>query len=78
MVKEWTTSVAAAYVELPAWLVANVQVPTVSIDTLNSETVHTSCVVDVSVTGRFEFDVGFTVKGVEESSLSMGSVNVMV
>jgi hypothetical protein len=47
-------------------------------NTSNPDTVHTSCVVDVSETGRFEFDVGFTVKGVEENSLSMGSANVMV
>ena len=63
---------------LPTWLAVNVQVPDASIETLNPDTVHTSCVVDVSVTVRFEFEVAVTVKGVVENSLSAGSANVIV
>ena len=75
MVSECTTSVAAAYVVLPAWLAIKVHVPGVSIDTLNPDTVHTSGVVVVSVIKRFEFEVAATVNGVAENSLSAGSAN---
>ena len=42
IVNEWMTSVASAYVALPAAFAANVQVPTVSIDTSSPDTVQTS------------------------------------
>ena len=42
IVNERKTSVAAAYVALPATFAANVQVPTVSIDTSSPDTVQTS------------------------------------
>jgi hypothetical protein len=78
MVNECTTSIAAANVELPASLAVNVQVPVVSIETLKPDAVHTSGVVDVSVTERFEFDVAVTVNGVVANSLSAGSAKEIV
>jgi hypothetical protein len=55
-----------------------VQVPDASIETSKLDTVQTSCVVDVSVTVRFESEVAVTVKGVVENSLSLGSAYVIV
>jgi hypothetical protein len=78
IVNERMTSVASAYVALPAAFAVNVQVPTVSIDTSSPDTVQTSCVVDVSTTERFESDVAVTTNGVDESSRSTGPVNEMV
>ena len=78
IVNERMTSVASAYVALPAAFAVNVQVPTVSIDTSSPDTVQTSCVVDVSTTERFESDVAVTTNGVDESSRSVGPVNEMV
>lgn len=69
---------AAAYVALPASVAVNVHVPVVNIDTAKPDTVQTSGVVEVSVTVRFEFDVAFTVNGVAENCLSIGSENEMV
>ena len=78
IVNERMTSVASAYVALPAAFAVNVQVPAVSIDTSNPDTVQTSCVVDVSTTERFELDVAVTTNGVDEYSRSTGAVNEMV
>jgi hypothetical protein len=78
IVNECMTSFASAYVALPAAFAFNVQVPAVSIVTSSSDTVQTSCVVDVSTTERFESDVAVTTNGVDESSRSTGPVNEMV
>ena len=78
IVNERKTSVASAYVALPAALAFNVQVPAVSIVTSSPDTVQTSCVVDVSTTERFESDVAATTNGVDENSRSTGPVNEMV
>ena len=78
IVNERMTSVASAYVALPAALAFNVQVPTVSIVTSSPATVQTSSVVDVSTTERFELDIAVTTKGVDENSRSTGPVNEMV
>jgi hypothetical protein len=78
IVKERMTSVASAYKEFPATFAANVQVPTVSIDTSSPATVQTSSVVDVRTTERFELVVAVTTNGVDESSRSVGPVNEMV
>ena len=78
IVNERMTSVASAYVALPAAFAVNVQVPTVSIVTSNPVTVQTSSVVDVSTTGRFESEVAVITNGVEENSRSTGPANEMV
>ena len=78
IVNERMTSVASAYVALPAALAVNVQVPTVSIDTSSPATVQTSSVVDVSTTERFELVVAVTTNGVDEYARSTGPVNEMV
>jgi hypothetical protein len=77
IVNERTTSVAGAYVESPAWLVVSEHKPADSIVTLNPDTVHTSGVIELSVTARFEFELGLTVNGTEENTLSPGFTNVM-
>ncbi len=61
-VNERETCVAAEKLELPLWSAVKVQVPVVTIVTVNEETVQTEVVIEAKTTVRVELAVGETVK----------------
>jgi len=61
-VNERETCVAAEKLELPLWSAVKVQVPVVTIVTVNEETVQTEVVIEAKTTVREELAVGETVK----------------